>query len=79
MRSLMTGSGNQPPSKPCSRVLRRSTGGTLVVANGVYGERMARMLSAYIGRPHELLQRRLDGAARYRGDVTACPGSAVRT
>lgn len=30
-------------------------GGTLVVANGVYGERMARMLEAQ-GRPHRLLE-----------------------
>jgi 2-aminoethylphosphonate-pyruvate transaminase len=31
------------------------TGGTLVVANGVYGERMAGMLAAH-GRPHELIK-----------------------
>jgi 2-aminoethylphosphonate-pyruvate transaminase len=30
-------------------------GGTLVVANGVYGERMTRMLAAH-GRPHQALQ-----------------------
>ena len=30
-------------------------GGTLVVANGVYGERMTRMLAAH-GRPHQVLQ-----------------------
>jgi 2-aminoethylphosphonate-pyruvate transaminase len=31
-------------------------GGTLVLANGVYGERMARILAAH-GKPHELLSR----------------------
>jgi len=51
---LMTGSGTSAVEGMLAS-FAPAEGGTLVLANGVYGERMARMLVAH-GKPHELLQ-----------------------
>lgn len=51
---LMTGSGTSAVEAMLAS-FAPADGGTLVVANGVYGERMARMLAVQ-GRPHEMVQ-----------------------
>ena len=50
----MTGSGTAAVEAMLAS-FAPATGGTLVLANGVYGERMARILAAH-RKPHELLQ-----------------------
>ena len=51
---MITGSGTSAVEAMLAS-LAPSTGTTLVVANGVYGERMAKILAAH-RKPHELLQ-----------------------
>jgi len=51
---MMTGSGTSAVEAMLAS-FAPDTGGTLVLANGVYGERMAKMLTAH-RKPHELLQ-----------------------
>ena len=51
---MMTGSGTSAVEAMLAS-LAPETGGTLVLANGVYGERMAKMLKAH-RKPHELIQ-----------------------
>ena len=52
---LLTGSGTAAVEGMLA-TFAPDDGGTLVLANGVYGERMAAILDAH-GKPHELLQR----------------------
>jgi len=51
---MMTGSGTSAVEAMLAS-FAPETGGTLVLANGVYGERMAKMLTAH-RKPHELLR-----------------------
>jgi len=51
---IMTGSGTSAVEAMLAS-FAPSSGGTLVLANGVYGERMARMLVVH-GKPHQLIQ-----------------------
>ena len=51
---MLTGSGTAAVEAMLA-TFAPDTGGTLVLANGVYGERMARMLKAH-GKPHQLQQ-----------------------
>ncbi|MGI9344430.1 MAG: aminotransferase class V-fold PLP-dependent enzyme [Gammaproteobacteria bacterium] len=62
---MMTGSGTSAVEGMLAS-FAPDTGGTLVLANGVYGERMAKMLTAH-RKPHELQQ----GAWTEAVDVTA--------
>jgi 2-aminoethylphosphonate-pyruvate transaminase len=51
---MLTGSGTSAVEAMLAS-LAPDTGGTLVLSNGVYGERMARILAAY-RKPHEVLE-----------------------
>ncbi len=69
---MLTGSGTSAVEAMLAS-FAPDTGGTLVLANGVYGERMAKMLTAH-RKPHELLRAAWNDPV----DVTAAAGRLDR-